>query len=291
MNLVFKQLQQLYLAGKLPSSLLLTSSNVAELMVESLAFAKWLVCLNKNEVTACDACHLCKLVQANTCPDLLQLQPEQSGNNKTLKIEQVRELIEFVQLKPQFSAGKIAIITGAEYLTVQAANALLKTLEEPPSAVYIMLLVTEPSLLITTIRSRCFLVNVKASNSVTAVNEELLNTLVEDIYQALIVAKLDVVTIVEKWLHYEILALLSALWFILRELVGKQYKLTCNYCQLTQEKLMIISQRQSFSKLWPIIDMIVEARSLVILGRSVNMQLLLEKFIITWKYSIANDRK
>lgn len=75
-------------------------------------------------------------------------------DEEDIKIEKVRELIRWISLKPLRSQEKVAIILGAERLTHQAANALLKTLEEPPSYAQIILVTTEEQAILPTILSR-----------------------------------------------------------------------------------------------------------------------------------------
>jgi len=71
----------------------------------------------------------------------------------------VRELMREIQLKPTEAQFKVAVLSGADRLNVQAANAFLKTLEEPPAKSVMILLSTEPSRLLETILSRCLRVN------------------------------------------------------------------------------------------------------------------------------------
>lgn len=82
-------------------------------------------------------------------PDLLEI------NEKTLKINSIRELIHWLALKPHSSPRKLAIIYQAETMTLEAANALLKTLEEPPKDSVIILQVESLDRILPTIASRC----------------------------------------------------------------------------------------------------------------------------------------
>jgi len=86
-------------------------------------------------------------------PDFLHVNDREEG--KSIKIETIREVIQRLSLKPVKSERTVIIIEDAETLTEAAANALLKTLEEPPSYVLFLLLSTAPEKFPTTIRSRC----------------------------------------------------------------------------------------------------------------------------------------
>ena len=84
-------------------------------------------------------------------PDLRWVEPEEA----TVKIEQVRDLIGFMHQTPVRGAAKAAVLEHAERMTVNAANALLKTLEEPPAGSYLVLVTNAPQRLPATVRSRC----------------------------------------------------------------------------------------------------------------------------------------
>jgi DNA polymerase-3 subunit delta' len=86
-------------------------------------------------------------------PDLHWLHPEE--DKETISVDQVRELIETFTLTAHRGGAKIAIVEPAEALTTAAANALLKTLEEPTAGSYLLLLSHQPGRLPATVRSRC----------------------------------------------------------------------------------------------------------------------------------------
>lgn len=84
-------------------------------------------------------------------PDVLWIRPE----NTKLKIERVRDAIDFVHLSSQMAARKVAVLESIESASIPASNALLKSLEEPPANVHWILTTTAYDLLLPTIRSRC----------------------------------------------------------------------------------------------------------------------------------------
>jgi DNA polymerase-3 subunit delta' len=99
----------------------------------------------------CGQCRVCKLIAAGKYPDLHLVAPE--GN--ALKIDQVRALQHDLALSPVEGRFRVAILEGMEKATAEASNALLKTLEEPPPHVVLVLIVPEAEALMPTIVSRC----------------------------------------------------------------------------------------------------------------------------------------
>mgnify|MGYP000439164282 CR=1 FL=1 len=88
-----------------------------------------------------------------THPDFQQIAPE--SKSRRILIAQMRDLERSLHMKPLLGAHKIAVIQDADRLQPEAANAFLKTLEEPPSGVHLLLLTSRPGQLLATVRSRC----------------------------------------------------------------------------------------------------------------------------------------
>jgi DNA polymerase III subunit delta' len=125
--------------------------------------AKWaasLVLCQNGAQAPCGTCRGCHSVATRQHPDLVVLQPIEES--KQIRIEQIRELSDELALTAHQGSYKVAVITPADTLNRFAANALLKTLEEPPARTLIMLVVTQPSRLPATILSRCQRVRVRA---------------------------------------------------------------------------------------------------------------------------------
>jgi DNA polymerase III subunit delta' len=107
---------------------------------------------------ACGHCRDCVLLAAGTHPDfrMVALGLRDDGRPRTeIVIEQIRELGEFLALTPQRGGAQVALVDPADRLNVNAANALLKTLEEPAPNRYLVLLADQPARLPATVRSRC----------------------------------------------------------------------------------------------------------------------------------------
>jgi DNA polymerase III subunit delta' len=116
----------------------------------------------------CGACPSCHRAANAHHPDLLLVQPIE--DSRQIRIEQVRELSQELSLTAHQGAYKVAIITPADTLNRFAANAFLKTLEEPPARTLLMLVVTQPSRLPATILSRCQRVRLRAPGRKDAVS-------------------------------------------------------------------------------------------------------------------------
>jgi len=120
-------------------------------------FAQALNCeASDHEARPCGRCRACTLIAADRHPDVRLLHPEVSGRGQlSLKIEQIRELQRDLNLAPYEARRKIAIITDFQAASQGAANAFLKTLEEPPGDVVLLLTALEADALLPTITSRC----------------------------------------------------------------------------------------------------------------------------------------
>ncbi|MDK2814381.1 MAG: polymerase subunit gamma/tau [Thermoanaerobacter sp.] len=113
-------------------------------------FAKAVNCLNNAEGEPCNSCDICHAINNNTTMDVLEI--DAASNNS---VNDVRELRESVIYAPSQTKYKVYIIDEVHMLSTGAFNALLKTLEEPPSHVIFILATTEPDKLPDTILSRC----------------------------------------------------------------------------------------------------------------------------------------
>lgn len=111
---------------------------------------------------ACGQCEACQMIAASSHPDLFVVSVLEDA--KEIVVDQVRALIEKVALTPAAGAHRVAVIESAELMNVNAANALLKTLEEPPNNVWLILVSSAPGRLPPTVWSRCQKVVVQPPN-------------------------------------------------------------------------------------------------------------------------------
>ena len=101
---------------------------------------------------ACGECPACRRIQRGVHPDVIVIEP---GDMGSIKIEQVRDVIDRADYRPFEGRRRVVIIDEADALMPAAQNALLKTLEEPPSASMFVLVSSIPDALLPTVRSRC----------------------------------------------------------------------------------------------------------------------------------------
>lgn len=134
------------------SYLFVGKSGIGKKMIAK-EFAKAILCLGDNKY--CDNCKSCLEFDGQNNPDFFIVEPD--GN--TIKIDQIRNMQKGVQEKPIISRSKVYIIDNADFMTKEAQNALLKTLEEPPEFVTIILIGENENEFLTTIKSRCMIIH------------------------------------------------------------------------------------------------------------------------------------
>jgi len=118
-------------------------------------FAQFLLCKQPQNSQACGQCRSCKLYAAESHPDMLRLEPEEPG--KGILIAHVRALVANIQQTAQQGGRQVIILEPAEVMTLESANALLKSLEEPSAGTVFLLITHQLSFLLPTIKSRCVL--------------------------------------------------------------------------------------------------------------------------------------
>jgi DNA polymerase-3 subunit delta' len=112
-----------------------------------------LLCQRPEGLDACGQCKSCLLLVAGSHPDNYVLEPEEA--DKAIKVDQVRDLVSFVVQTAQMGGRKVVLIEPVESMNINAANALLKSLEEPSGNTVLLLVSHQPSRLLPTVRSRC----------------------------------------------------------------------------------------------------------------------------------------
>ncbi|MGB0893559.1 MAG: DNA polymerase III subunit delta' [Parashewanella sp.] len=126
----------------------------AELLLNH--FASLALCDKPSRGRPCGFCRACHLVEANNHPDLHIVKPD----GQQIKVDQIRHLCHSLVTTAQQGGRRVAIIYHSEKMNIAAANALLKTLEEPGDDTLLLLQTDTPSLLMPTISSRCQKINV-----------------------------------------------------------------------------------------------------------------------------------
>jgi DNA polymerase-3 subunit delta' len=153
--------------GRLPHALLFDGPAGLGKLALAQRLAHSLLCLApRADGNACGACKSCVLVAAGNHPDLHVIAPAEEG--KGILIDQVRELSEFLALRPHTASHKVVLLAPAEAMNTYAANSLLKLLEEPPLASHLLLVSHQAARLPATVRSRCSRVDVSTPTPATS---------------------------------------------------------------------------------------------------------------------------
>jgi DNA polymerase-3 subunit delta' len=151
---LWRQVQQRRAADRLPHALLLAGPAGLGKLAFAKRLARALLCETPDgEGDACGRCRSCRLFQAGSHPDYRMEQPAEEG--KAIRIDPIRELCAFLGFTAQYGGYKIALLEPADRLNLNAANSLLKTLEEPPGDCLLLLVTAHPARLPATVRSRC----------------------------------------------------------------------------------------------------------------------------------------
>lgn len=154
LSATFTRLSGLAAAGRLPHALLLTGPEGVGKGRLARRVAQAVLCHQPlADGQPCGQCASCRPFLVGAHPDFTELAPEEPG--KPIKVDAVRDFCGALQLTSQFGHGKVGIIQPAEAMNVAAANALLKTLEEPAAGTLIILVTAHPARLPVTVRSRC----------------------------------------------------------------------------------------------------------------------------------------
>jgi DNA polymerase III subunit delta' len=144
--------------GRLGHGYLFTGHRLEELETVARTLAKTLNCqhpIHKSgaAVDCCDQCLSCRKIEHGNHADVHWVRPE--SKRREITIDQVRELMQEIYLKPTEAEYKVCVVVAADRMNEKAANAFLKTLEEPPPKSILILLTTEPQRILETILSRC----------------------------------------------------------------------------------------------------------------------------------------
>jgi len=151
---VVKQLESAWASGHLPRALLMQGADGLgkRSLAAWLAFA--VLCERSTDVLQrCGECANCRLTAAGSHPDLLWVEPEE--DKQQISVDQVRAATERLGKTSYMHGYKVAVFSPAHQMTHNAANSLLKTLEEPAARSLLILITSRPSSLPQTVRSRC----------------------------------------------------------------------------------------------------------------------------------------
>lgn len=168
---IIEHLQNAITMDKVSHAYIINGPDKSGKMMLAEAFAQALQCENldekiaaaqgghSEEIEPCMECHSCKQAMGKNQPDIVYVRHEKPN---TISVDDIRAQVNNdIVIKPYSSKHKIYIIDDAEKMNVQAQNALLKTIEEPPAYAILILLTTNADTFLPTILSRCVTLNVK----------------------------------------------------------------------------------------------------------------------------------
>ena len=138
--------------GTLPPSLIFAGPDGVGKRMAAVALAQFLNCPNRTDEDSCGTCPSCTRIARQVHADVLLIEPGETG---TIKIDQIRDAIERTAYRPFEGRRRVVIVDDADAVNVEAQNALLKTLEEPPAASSFVLVTSRPDVLLPTVLSRC----------------------------------------------------------------------------------------------------------------------------------------
>jgi len=143
-------------AGRFPHALLITGPiGVGKRHLVDLLVRSFLCSHPDADSLPCGSCRDCRLLEAGTHPDRIHVGPDPEGKSDEIKVDAIRRLTEADSLTAHRGGYKVIVVDPAHQMNVNAANSLLKTLEEPAAGTLLCLVSEQPSRLAATIRSRC----------------------------------------------------------------------------------------------------------------------------------------
>lgn len=289
---------------KLPHSIAL----LGEAGLGKLNFAKYLAqrlfCK-----TACGTCKQCRLLQAGNHPDFIPLYLE--AENNTHKIDNIRELIETLQQTPQVADKQVVIIDQAEKMNRSAANALLKTLEEPPGNVIFILIVNNRQLLPATILSRCQ--QIKFQIPAMEVSLEWLKQFIKDEFEAsLLLNVTDMLPLTAQAMHQE--DFMTKRHALIKIFLGNMkqhqeisekdysfdllmkilYSLSLDFLRIYTGNKVVANKDfyddlnqviawLDINKLLGFVDQLIQTKAFLLHGGNLNEALLIQETVINWQ--------
>ena len=276
-----------------------------------------LLCKQPVGLDACGACKSCSLLAAGSHPDNYILEPEEA--DKAIKVDQVRDLVSFVVQTAQLGGRKVVLVEPVESMNINAANALLKSLEEPSGNTILLLVSHQSSRLLPTIRSRCVqqacplpsqasslewlakalpdiseaergeLLTLAAGSPLVAVKLQAQGVreqraAVVDGVKKLLKRELSASQLVESWKTIPLLLLFD--WFCDWSSLVLRYQLTQDEDGLGLEDmrkvLQYLAQKTPQDKVLNIQDWILAQRQKVLGKANLNRDLLLEALLVQW---------
>jgi DNA polymerase-3 subunit delta' len=284
-----KQFQLLWQAKKnncLPHALLFIGMKGTNKAASADYFSRALLCQQVTEQgQCCDQCHSCRLIRGLVHPNVLWVEPEKTGT--AIKIDQIRAVNDFVNQTSLQGEYRLIILHPADEMNINAANALLKTLEEPSPGALLILISDQKARLPATILSRCQRIVFPPLMKEQTFTWLAAQSSRQDLFQALIlmsVRESDPIKIAAALQNHNVVLLLDFLLSWMMDLVRLQVNGSSdglvNKDHVSQ--LIELKQKTHLESNVKLMDYVQHLRSKIMMGVNFNKQLLLESLFIRW---------
>lgn len=304
-------LNALRLRGQFPHAVLLHGAKDLGKRAFAMALAGRLLC--GREVCQGDkGCQSCYLMSVGHHPDFCLVEPV--DGSKVIKVDQIRSLVSTLSQTSQRGGMQVVVLCLAESMHVAAANALLKTLEEPHAGVVFLLVSDQPASLPATIRSRCQAVNFVAPDVSVGVewlkvqglegpeaflalaenvplyalrlSDVAQREMYEKVMSCLVGTRLSEVSplqAAEVLLNVSLVYVFDVLWSVMMDIVRLKFGQSRLRHVGYAEGLSQISSQVRMWGVFGFVDELLEFKKKVVSGVALNQQLLLEDLLIKWR--------
>jgi hypothetical protein len=274
--IILNLLNRLFSEKTLPSALILEGAKQQLLPLCQLLWSYWFCKHNKG----CGECESCQLIAHGHHPDLHWIKPHQDGH--AIKVEQIRELLDFVHQTPQISSFQCVVIESADSMNDYAANALLKILEEPIPNFYFLLHAEHSSFLLPTIKSRCWLVSLQDEDAIEhyTVSQQELMTRFDEVEAAIleyVEHQRDLASLLKLLEGYPLDDVLWLLQKICQHIIQKYTFIQQNDYHIDVFKALIAIPIQFWWQFW---DTLIDFRKQLRKQSSFQSQLLLSRLFL-----------
>jgi len=311
------RVRKLFDNGKLPHALIINGVKGTGKLHFAGSVAQLVLCHDQQPTGACLKCRSCQLFGSSGHPDLYHLAPQEGVEQ--IKVDQVRNLSEFMQSTAQQGGYRVVILDPAEAMNLSAANALLKTLEEPGNNSLLLLLSNQLGQVMPTIKSRCQRIDCPLPERSVAVpwlmqqlslehntasqllsvvhgapllglsfkegGEQSLRAEFFVSLKSILQGKTTAITQAPLYAKKDIKLLLSWLYSLLVDvtkvqIVGEQCELVNNDMA---KMLSALAKRAAIKEVYALADKVQNQRNALLAHQNPNKQLLLEELFIDWK--------
>jgi DNA polymerase-3 subunit delta' len=284
-RLQWQQLHDAFLQQRLSHAYLLSGIKGLGKTALARAFAALLLC---EQHTACQHCHGCILMRAESHPDFIMVSPAEKS--QTIKIDQIRAIREKLSQTAHEGGYQVVIIAPADAMLTQAANALLKTLEEPTGQVVIFLIDDQKSALPATIVSRCQKIffsshglDLQGQAQDMKRRDQLLAVL-----EKIACESANPVALVPPFLNTDNTAIVDSLILLCADIARVQHQVDACYMIYKDKQACC---EQIAKKITPIalqyfMDKLLDKKSMITRNIHLNQQLCLEDIFIAWEHYV-----